>query len=658
MENLPETVACPSGRGVPIPPPTFAHTGRNTIVGGADFHFPADCSIPITRPSGIGIPIPPSTLESTTTPTFRESTVSLTRQTEEQQSKANFKPPIRIEDFPYPMRGSYREAITNYVWRACLVYMLVLCILESAKVFDRDGAKVYWLFGIIILAFVCLMRVLLFSYLDTVQKRDNRRLGREALLGVKNDYHRRMRSAWLKGRTADRLFRPPVHSGDTFVVSNVVKETLRVRESRNEAARKDGRCPFGERMKKKHFLLRNHFLNTASYGATPISVQNDKTQWDKAIQVNPSAFMRYHVDGLLTKVVNRLSKIVNSNPEDTVLTVNANQATSSVLKGLPWEIGDRLLIYSCEYDATINAANWLRLHEGVETVTIELTLPMSDDDIINKTRSYLEEAKRSEPGLPKLANFCHVTSKTASIFPAKRMVALFHSYDIPVVVDGAQAPGHLDLDINDIDADWYIGTLHKWMYSCQGAAFLVTKSDKKYCTIPLDISQYSGRDYKTEFLKAGGIHDWSTWLSAEAAFDFVDITCGGWDNVRKYCGGLATNVVKLYASSWGGKVQQGAKTQYGNLPIITLPEGSPVTQILTVGAMTNNPPISAFFLYSFDGNFRAVRCCCQIHTSLADFIQLERYVNSSGPTSTSRFCPCFPNKSTAQTQLPASQKLT
>eukprot|EP01060_Flectonema_neradi_P002214 TRINITY_DN1134_c10_g1_i1.p1 TRINITY_DN1134_c10_g1~~TRINITY_DN1134_c10_g1_i1.p1 ORF type:complete len:666 (+),score=81.17 TRINITY_DN1134_c10_g1_i1:132-2129(+) len=665
MESTTQSVPNPMmarGRGVPHNPENLSPPSFRKL--DTDFYFLSSSS-PTLTPSGRGRPPlndkqPEEPQKIKRTPTFKQiaTAVKVANKVEEAKSKENFKPPIRIEDFPYPMNGSYREAAMMFIWVLALTYMFVLCILESAGVADRDELKTYWLVAVTVLVVACVLRVLLFSYLDTVRRRDERRPRREALLAVKNDHHRRMRTAWMQGRTPDRLRRPPTFSGDTPIMSSVIADTLRERERRNAAAREEGVCPFGETMKKRHFWLKNHFLNTASYGATPRSVQEDKTKWDETIQVNPSAFMRYHVEGLLNNVVNRLSAIIHSNPEDTVLTVNANQATSSILKSLPWEIGDQLLIYSVEYDATLNAANWLRLHEGVETITIELTLPMTDDQILDKTKAFLEKSKNSEAGLPKLANFCHVTSKTAYIFPAKRMVSLFHFYGIPVIVDGAQAPGHLDLNVNDIGADWYIGTIHKWMYSCQGAAFLVTRSDRKYCTTPLDVSRYSGRDYKTEFMKSYGVHDWSTWLAIEAAFDFVDITCGGWDNVRGYCRKLACSVVQRFGSSWGGKVQQLSVSHFGNLPIISLPEGSPVTQILTVGAMTNNPPISAFFLNSFDGTLRAVRCSCQIHTSLDDYIKLEHYVKGTKPNgSKSRLCPCFPSRE-EQPKIPASQKLT
>ena len=76
----------------------------------------------------------------------------------------------------------------------------------------------------------------------------------------------------------------------------------------------------------------------------------------------------------------------------------------------------------------------------------------------------------------KLVNFCHVTSKTAWIFPAKELVKVCRKLNIPVMVDGAQAAGHLDVSARDVDADWYVGTAHKWCYTCPGVAFLITRA--------------------------------------------------------------------------------------------------------------------------------------------------------------------------------------
>lgn len=66
----------------------------------------------------------------------------------------------------------------------------------------------------------------------------------------------------------------------------------------------------------------------------------------------------------------------------------------------------------------------------------------------------------------------HVSSNTACLFPIKEMVQLCHAKNIVVIVDGAHGLLHLDLSLEDLEADYYIGNCHKWLGSPKGCGFL------------------------------------------------------------------------------------------------------------------------------------------------------------------------------------------
>ena len=53
-----------------------------------------------------------------------------------------------------------------------------------------------------------------------------------------------------------------------------------------------------------------------------------------------------------------------------------------------------------------------------------------------------------------------------------------HSYGIDVLVDGAHCVGHIDVNIKDLDCDYYGSSLHKWLSAPLGTGLLFIKKNK------------------------------------------------------------------------------------------------------------------------------------------------------------------------------------
>lgn len=72
--------------------------------------------------------------------------------------------------------------------------------------------------------------------------------------------------------------------------------------------------------------------------------------------------------------------------------------------------------------------------------------------------------------------FAHVSNVLGTVNPVKEMVATAHSHGVPVLVDGAQAAPHIHVDVQDIDADFYVFSSHK-MYGPTGIGVLYGKEE-------------------------------------------------------------------------------------------------------------------------------------------------------------------------------------
>eukprot|EP00755_Sulcionema_specki_P024243 Sspe_Gene.14769::Locus_5122_Transcript_2_2_Confidence_0.400_Length_1536::g.14769::m.14769 len=93
---------------------------------------------------------------------------------------------------------------------------------------------------------------------------------------------------------------------------------------------------FGSTMRRLYFHLESGFLNGASYGATPRPVLEGQIQWDAVVQRNPVAWRFKALPLRLRQAEVRLANLLGCDPDDLKLVCNANAATSSILKSLPW----------------------------------------------------------------------------------------------------------------------------------------------------------------------------------------------------------------------------------------------------------------------------------------------------------------------------------
>ena len=109
--------------------------------------------------------------------------------------------------------------------------------------------------------------------------------------------------------------------------------------------------------------------------------------------------------------------------------------------------GDEIVISHMEHHS--NIVPWQQLCEEVGA-TLKI-IPISDIGELD-----MEAYGRLLSERTKIVAVTHVSNVLGTINPIKEMVALAHSKDIPVLVDGAQGAPHMKVDIQDLDCDFYI----------------------------------------------------------------------------------------------------------------------------------------------------------------------------------------------------------
>lgn len=273
------------------------------------------------------------------------------------------------------------------------------------------------------------------------------------------------------------------------------------------------------------------FLNHGSFGARLRSVLDRQRDLRDELESNPVAFIR-SLDGRMASAREVLGRFLDADPDDLGFVPNATHGIATILRSFPLRPGDEILAFDHEYNAALNAARAAVAAVGARLVVVPVPLPVRGPE------AFVAGMAGAAGPRTRLVLVSHVTSPTALVLPVNELVGTFEARGIPVLVDGAHAPGMLPVSLRDIGASYYTGNLHKWVAAPLGAAFLHVRRDRQPGIRPLAISHGANdprRDrtaFRLEF-DWTGTADPTPFLSVPAAIDAVGaLLPGGWDEVR------------------------------------------------------------------------------------------------------------------------------
>jgi cysteine desulfurase / selenocysteine lyase len=127
--------------------------------------------------------------------------------------------------------------------------------------------------------------------------------------------------------------------------------------------------------------------------------------------------------------------------------------------------GDEIIISALEHHSNIVPWQILCEQKGAKLRII----PINDDGEL-----ILDQFEKLLGPKTKLVAIAHVSNALGTIVPLRRVIEMAHQRNVPVVVDGAQAAPHLQIDVQALDADFYVFSSHK-MYGPTGIGVLYGK---------------------------------------------------------------------------------------------------------------------------------------------------------------------------------------
>ena len=157
-------------------------------------------------------------------------------------------------------------------------------------------------------------------------------------------------------------------------------------------------------------------------------------------------------------------------PEEIIFTRNATEAINLVAYTYGRErikAGDEIVLSIMEHHSNIVPWHFLRERQGA----VIKWAPVDDEG-----NFLIDEFEKLLGPRTKMVAITQMSNALGTAVPVKEVIKLAHARGIPVLVDGAQGAVHLDVDVRDLDCDFYAFTGHK-LYGPTGIGVLYGKYD-------------------------------------------------------------------------------------------------------------------------------------------------------------------------------------
>ena len=303
---------------------------------------------------------------------------------------------------------------------------------------------------------------------------------------------------------------------------------------------------------KEQFLLKKEitYLNFGAYGACPKPIFEAYQQFQLELETEPTVFVNETGPAYLKASREALGAYLNCSADDIVYVTNPSYAVNIIAKSLKIGAGDEVLTTNLEYGPCDKTWKYYCEQKGATYKKIQTRFPLeSKEDFIAQFTTGITEKT-------KLIFLSHITSSTGLRLPVEEICAIANQRGIIIYVDGAHAPGQIDLDLNSLGVDIYTGACHKWMLTPKGSSFLYVRKSLQDLFDPLVISWgfNTPKPSHSRFLdnhQLQGTRDYAAFLTIPAAIQFMQQFC--WREVAKKCKEISQNNGERFCELLGTK---------------------------------------------------------------------------------------------------------
>ncbi len=224
------------------------------------------------------------------------------------------------------------------------------------------------------------------------------------------------------------------------------------------------------------------YLNNASLGPSPALVADATEAYRRKLDAFPSRYMWGGWSEEYEAVRSKAAALLGASSEEIAIIHNTTEGMNLVASSLELASGDEVIVADHEHTSGTIPWQYWQVPKGIRLVRPTLPiLPYEPQEIV-------EIYRRAITPRTKVISMCHVVNTNGMILPVKEISEMARARGILVAVDGAQAPGMINVDLHELGCDFYAASSHKWLLSPKGVGIFYARQESQPLLKPLIVA--------------------------------------------------------------------------------------------------------------------------------------------------------------------------
>ena len=233
-----------------------------------------------------------------------------------------------------------------------------------------------------------------------------------------------------------------------------------------------------------------------------------------SVDRDPSGQNRARLSGEKENTRKALAEFLRVTPEEIVITRNTSEANNMVSSGIDLKPGDEVVVFHDNHPSNLVAWQEKAKRWGFTVIEIQQVNPHPGMEY------YVDAYTKAITSKTKIVTMTHLTSSVGDLFPAKEICRVARERGVLSHLDGAQSFGLLDVNLADIQPDFYSGSAHKWPCGARECGVLYINARAQKQIWPSIYSAYPGAVGISKTFESFGQRDEATMIALREALQF------------------------------------------------------------------------------------------------------------------------------------------